>query len=94
MKVAAHPMLVAVALGLLGPQALAEDEPNPCKSPKVDCREAPGDASLEDEIAAALEEDDAPYWTRLELRDESVDFDPDEQARIEAEWEQARRLVV
>lgn len=68
MKVTAHPMLVAVALGLLGPGALAaetaEDEQEPSARP------APAPETSQADMVSALEEQDAPYWTRLTLVEE------------------------
>lgn len=37
MKVAAHPLIVAAAFGLLGPAALAEDERDDAKKPCAHC---------------------------------------------------------
>jgi len=80
MKVAAHPMLVAVALGLLGPNALAAE-------PAEDGRSSRGSASsqaqagaddskaeLDDEaVMSALEDETGPYWTRLDLVGDEAD---------------------
>jgi hypothetical protein len=39
MKLGAHPLIVAAALGLLGPLALAEDEEEPCeRRPRTPCK--------------------------------------------------------
>ncbi len=37
MKVVAHPLIVAAALGLLGPAALADDEPENRRKPCATC---------------------------------------------------------
>ncbi|MFK7930306.1 MAG: hypothetical protein AB8H79_19110 [Myxococcota bacterium] len=81
MKVAAHPMLVAVALGLLSPSALAAD-PSESKRSGADKRQERRVAShsthessslsstLErTDVEDALEDEDAPYWTQLTLVD-------------------------
>lgn len=71
MKVAAHPMLVAVALGLLGPVALAVESSDEEGEPCIDC-DAKADAlesSSLDAVVDALEDEDAPYWARLTLVD-------------------------
>lgn len=65
MKVAAHPMVVAVALGLLGPTALAEEERRErtpeCSDCGSDAREA---AVLEmSELAPSVDEGE---WHRVE----------------------------
>jgi len=89
-------MLVAVALGLLGPQALAsEDAPSRKSSRDRQAVAEPELPELARDVAHALEEDDAPYWTRLELRSApEPSVDATEWARIEAEWERARTLIV
>jgi hypothetical protein len=75
MKVAAHPMLVAVALGLLGPGALAADTEDD-NEPVVRRSVAPAQTAAasspidnQDSMVDALEDEDAPYWTRLTLVD-------------------------
>lgn len=67
MKVGAHPLVVAVALGFLGPQALAEDtrrgertcavddEPAPAPCAGCDCGAADLDAADDALIADAFE---------------------------------------
>ena len=64
MKVAAHPLLVAVALGLLGPAALAaetsEDEG------EVAPRRDPANT---ESLREALDDANAPAWSRLTLVD-------------------------
>jgi hypothetical protein len=68
MKVSAHPLMVAVALGLLGPGALAAD-------PSDDqARLHPGEPSAEprdpydlDELGRSLEDRSGPTWGRLTL---------------------------
>ncbi len=62
MKVAAHPLVVAVAMGLLGPSVLeAKDDVGPPK-PCVDCDEAADPLELASSLlsAAPLERIDAP----------------------------------
>lgn len=65
MKIAAHPMVVAVAMGLLSPSALAETEDERCaprrEAPCVgcDCGRTDADASLADPTAARHALDDA-----------------------------------
>ena len=70
MKVAAHPMLVAVALGLLGPNALAadavEDERDRRGSASA-TRAAADDGIARKDVMSALDTEEGPYWTRLEL---------------------------
>lgn len=84
MKVAAHPMLVAVALGLLGPSALAADP----KEEKRDVRRATAKTDLaSSDLVDALEDAEAPYWTQLTL----VDVDGDDEA---ASWRGDRDLTV
>jgi hypothetical protein len=80
MKVAAHPMLVAVALGLLGPGALTESEPadeDRGASVHPDDRSSDElDQTSRAQVLAALEDEDVPGWARLELLD-VVDDTPD-----------------
>ena len=47
MKVAAHPLVVAVALGLLAPDALESYTPDTKPSPCIDCDEAKADSEQE-----------------------------------------------
>ena len=84
MKVAAHPMLVAVALGLLGPNALAADPAetgrtvrgaSTTRAAPATSDEAPS-SSLDDEaVMAALEDESGPYWTKLELVNDEAGAD-------------------
>ena len=62
MKVTAHPILVAVAMGLLGPVALVDE--NHREDVRQDERE-----QAEDEVLAALESDEGPVWAQLTLHD-------------------------
>ncbi len=57
MKVAAHPLVVAVAMGLLGPGALAEVLDTESRSPCADCDEQESEESGE-LVALAPESDD------------------------------------
>lgn len=77
MKVTAHPMLVAVALGLLGPNALAnetmEDERVRRSSGAAADRTEEDAATSEAEVMSALEDETGPYWTQLSLVNDEVD---------------------
>ena len=76
MKVAAHPMLVAVALGLLGPNALANDATEEERTRRSsEARDtAPATDGLEREsLMSALEDEEGPYWTRLDLKSDEAD---------------------
>lgn len=66
MKVSAHPMLVAVALGLLGPNALAAPE----SDDEAKERSMSPETTADDQLRAAVEDQDGPYWTHLLLGDE------------------------
>ena len=68
MKVTAHPLLVAVALGLLGPGALAAEATDDEQEPSV--RRAPAPVATQSELVDALEDEQAPYWTKLTLVEE------------------------
>ena len=71
MKVSTHPLMVAVALGLLGPGALAAPE---AESDAQEARSERGegiDLSDLDQVASALDSEAGPEWTRLELVDEA-----------------------
>lgn len=76
MKIAAHPLVVAAALGLLGPAALVEDD----KSTKTDpCAQCDCGAAA---IADCMPEEAA--FTDLDDGPSAQDF-----ARVEAEWHAA-----
>jgi hypothetical protein len=62
LKVTAHPLMVAVAMGLLGPAVLAADEH--CEET---CEEK--QTSVEKEVLSALEADEGPIWSQLSLHD-------------------------
>ena len=88
MKVVAHPLLVAVALGLLAPNALADDGSKRNK----DSARAEGSGIDRDQILDALGDSEAPSWARLEMIDEGPSND--EWARAEADWKRVRALKV
>ena len=60
MKVSTHPLMVAVAMGLLGPVVLTDDEHEETLSVQ-------DQGSVEDEVRSALEQSDAPVWSQLTL---------------------------
>ena len=62
MKVTAHPLMVAVAMGLLGPVALTDEDH------REDIQEDKREQS-EDEVLAALESEEGPVWAQLTLHD-------------------------
>jgi hypothetical protein len=81
MKVAAHPMLVAVAFGLLGPAALAaesgdDDDTVTPRPAGTDPSRAPSVGDLDD-VVDAMDASDAPAWSRLTLVDAEVQVHPD-----------------
>ena len=89
MKVNAHPMLVAVALGILGPAALAADD---SRSARTTCDRTKS-VDETDLVVASLEDStDDPYWTRLELQEDDgmPSISPSDWEASEAAWEQAR----
>lgn len=77
MKVAAHPMLVAVALGLLGPNALANETAEDERARRAPAADRAGadrtDDMDKDQVMSALEDESAPYWTRLSLAADEAD---------------------
>lgn len=81
MKVAAHPMLVAVALGLLGPNALATESIDESRTRRGSARAAHNTTGVEREaVMSALEDEEGPYWTRLSLvNDEADSWSTDEE---------------
>ena len=88
-------MLVAVALGLLGPSALASDEERENRVVR-DAGEADADEQMEEAVAEALaDNDEAPYWTRLTIEGDEPDssVSTDDWDRAEAEFEKARLIV-
>ncbi len=74
-RMAAHPLVVAVALGLLGPDALTT-------LPDAPAREGRTEESLE-----GFGLDDG-------LTEAPRDIDPEDFARVEREWYEARDLKV
>lgn len=72
MKVSAHPLMVAVALGLLGPGALASDRSEGSDDPEPQLRPqaspAASDLDLAD-VAQALDDSSVPDWGRLVLHE-------------------------
>ncbi len=70
MKVSAHPMLVAVALGLLGPNALAAPESDDEPQGAAKERSISPETTADDQLRAAVEDQEGPYWTHLLLGDE------------------------
>lgn len=60
MKVSTHPLMIAVAMGLLGPVVLTDDEHEETLSVQ-------DQDSVEDEVRSALEQPDAPVWSQLTL---------------------------
>ena len=64
MNVAAHPMLVAVALGLLGPAALTNDEPEIVNH---DPKSEPTAVAQVQAAVQALDGGEGPGWARLSL---------------------------
>lgn len=71
MKVSAHPLMVAVALGLLSPSVLAsdrvEDESDTCAERRVSSPD-PEPVAMS-ELVAALDSAEGPKWGRLTLHD-------------------------
>lgn len=57
-RVAAHPLIVAMAFGLLGPAALADDEVDATAAPSTSLDEATTDASLAAAVPEAIDADD------------------------------------
>ena len=63
MKITAHPLMVAVAMGLLGPMALAdENHLDDLSEDKQECSEQ--------DVLEALESDEGPVWAQLILNPE------------------------
>ena len=62
MKVTAHPLMVAVALGLIGPQVLSEDDH--CDDVAVVDQQT---LQSDDDVHQALEQQDGPVWSQLVL---------------------------
>ncbi len=72
MKVSAHPLMVAVALGLLGPGALADDareglDEGAAIRPAAD----DADALDRDTVERGLADRDGPTWGLLTLHDDA-----------------------
>jgi len=71
MKVSAHPLMVAVALGLLGPGALAADTAD--DDPEVRPVQPPGHvpesstSSEREQVERALDDQQGPSWGQLTL---------------------------
>jgi hypothetical protein len=68
MKVSAHPLMVAVALGLLGPNALSADSSE--DEAQVRPASPPGDDETSSElshIAVVLDDETGPAWSHLVL---------------------------
>jgi hypothetical protein len=70
MKVGAHPLVVAVALGLLGPNALAEErEEREERREEIQCEACDGSCVQvcedEDDAAAALEVQVQEVWAEM-----------------------------
>jgi hypothetical protein len=80
-RMAAHPLVVAVALGLLGPDALST-LPNPQPQRRLEER---GETEPERDLLAFGLGD-------LEEEPTGREIDPDEFARVEREWYEARLL--
>ena len=81
MKVAAHPLLVAAAMGLLGPAALIDDERD--ELPELRLEDDEGCIDCDDGVADAQ----LPEWA-TDVTFERADFD-----RVEAEWQAARLRI-
>lgn len=60
MKVSTHPLMVAVAMGLLGPAVLTEEDHEETALPSEH-------ASVNDEVVSALEHVDAPVWSQIQV---------------------------
>lgn len=77
MKVVAHPVVVAAALGLLGPEALEGlEESAPSEPTCVDC-----DEPDPERLVAALDD----TWFTVEAPS------PEDVARVDLAWKQIRR---
>ena len=99
MKVKAHPMMVAVALGLLGPAALAADEDKTSRAVEgvKNTLATPERAVGESEVAASVTPHaEDPHWTRLELYEDEggmPSISPSDWEASESAWEQARLTI-
>ena len=60
MKISTHPLMVAVAMGLLGPAVLTDDEHEETHSIQ-------DHASIDDEVLSALDQSEAPVWSQLKV---------------------------
>lgn len=78
---AAHPLVVAVALGLLAPDALST---LPSPHPQRRLEESSSDSTERDLLEFGLGD--------LEEEPTGRDIDPEELARVEREWYEARLL--
>ncbi|MFT7520672.1 MAG: hypothetical protein ACI9MC_002823 [Kiritimatiellia bacterium] len=88
MKVVAHPMLVAVALGLLGPGVLASESDDLVDDVAV----RKSSDSLEDQVTESMSSDEGPYWSRLDIGEADYPGETDQQS-AELAWLDARSLV-
>jgi hypothetical protein len=79
---AAHPLVVAVALGLLAPDALST-LPNPAPQRRLE-ESSSNDSPERDLLEFGLGD--------LEEEPTGRDIDPEELARVEREWYEARLL--
>ena len=60
MKVSTHPLMVAVAMGLLGPAVLTDDEHEEVAAPQEH-------VSVEAEVVSALDDVASPVWAQLRV---------------------------
>ncbi len=93
MKVAAHPLVVAVALGLVGPQVLEEVEPETRPKATAGCDAEPEGDALDEAIAVLQPElhdttlNPTSDWTNAPAPS------PEDFARVAEAFEKARTLV-
>ena len=64
MKITAHPLMVAVAMGLLAPMALADD------NHLEDLSTTDKPTCTDEDVLDALESDEGPVWAQLVLNAE------------------------
>lgn len=78
MKVSAHPLMVAVALGLLGPGALASDSVDDEPTVHPDGELPPESAADLAQVERALDDQQGPAWGQLTLHpaDAANGWDP------------------
>lgn len=90
MKVAAHPLVVAVALGLLGPSVLSESSDDRSESRSVRSVEAPSPPThlLDLDHVVGAGPSDAPIVVGMSALPDAHEFE-----RVELAWLQARRLL-